>query len=288
MKSVVLGLLAETALHPGTEQSAGVVDLPVAREAAGGYPVIVGSSLKGALRDFMEQKLGEKDSRVGRFFGMRDSGGAERDCAGAVAVTDARLLLLPVRSLTGHYKWVTCPYLLERYQRDRELAGLPCSFEFPKPGDEQAVIPADGASGGQDSLFLEELVFNVERRDLSGLIDGLGGLIKHRTAQKRLPGQLAVISDNDFAHFARYGLQVNARNVLDNKTKTSQNLWYEETVPPDSLFYALLISRPGAGEALADLQRLFTERPYLQVGGNETVGQGWCAVTWLEGEDGGR
>lgn len=281
MKSVVLGLLAETALHPGTEQSAGVIDLPVAREAAGGYPVIVGSSLKGALRDFMEQKWGEEDFRVGRSFGGRDS-------AGAVAVTDARLLLLPVRSLTGHFKWVTCPYLLERYQRDRELAGLPCNFEFPGPGEEQAVIHDNGEPGGRDLLFLEELVFNVERRDLSGLIKGLGGLIKYRTAQERLLGQLAVISDNDFAYFARYGLQVNARNVLDNKTKTSQNLWYEETVPPDSLFYALLISRPGAGEALEDLQRLFAERPYLQVGGNETVGQGWCAVTWLEGEDGGR
>jgi CRISPR-associated protein Cmr4 len=281
MKSVILGLLAETSLHPGTEQSAGVIDLPVAREAAGGYPVIAGSSLKGALRDFMEQELGVNDSRVGRFFG-------EPKNAGAVAVTDARLLLLPVRSLTGHYKWVTCPYLLERYQRDRELAGLPCTFKYPEPKEEQVIIYTGSEAGKQDALFLEELVFNVEQQDLSGLIDSVSGLIRHQPAQNRLPGQLAVISDDDFAYFARYGLQVNARNVLDNETKSSKNLWYEETIPPDSLFYALLISRTGAGDVLADLQQLFAEQPYLQVGGNETVGQGWCAVTWLDGKDGGR
>ena len=28
------------------------------------------------------------------------------------------------RSLNSHYKWVTCPYLLERFQRDCGLAGV--------------------------------------------------------------------------------------------------------------------------------------------------------------------
>jgi len=34
MKNIVLGLLAETSLHPGSGQTADVIDLPVAREAA--------------------------------------------------------------------------------------------------------------------------------------------------------------------------------------------------------------------------------------------------------------
>ncbi|MBC7326081.1 MAG: type III-B CRISPR module RAMP protein Cmr4, partial [Moorella sp. (in: Bacteria)] len=85
----------------------------------------------------------------------------------------------------------------------------------------------------------------------------------------------------EFAYFARYGLAVNARNVLNDATKTSENLWYEETLPPDSLFYALLLARAGKERALANLAGLFGQRPYLQVGGNETVGQGWCAVSWL-------
>ena len=34
MKTCLLGLLAETSIHPGASQSSGIVDLPVAREAA--------------------------------------------------------------------------------------------------------------------------------------------------------------------------------------------------------------------------------------------------------------
>ena len=51
MKFILLGLLAETPIHPGSGRSAGFVDLPVAREAATDYPVVVGASVKGALLD---------------------------------------------------------------------------------------------------------------------------------------------------------------------------------------------------------------------------------------------
>ena len=90
------------------------------------------------------------------------------------------------------------------------------------------------------------------------------------------------MSDDNFNYFATYALQINARNELDEVTKTSKNLWYEETLPPDSLFYALLLPRRGKEKALKDIKQLFSD-PYLQVGGNETVGQGWCVVSWLEG-----
>ena len=46
MNTAILGLLAETSIHAGTGRGMGVVDLPVAREAATDYPVIVGSRLK--------------------------------------------------------------------------------------------------------------------------------------------------------------------------------------------------------------------------------------------------
>ena len=44
MNAAMLGLLAETPIHPGAGRGMGVVDLPVAREAATDYPVLVGSS----------------------------------------------------------------------------------------------------------------------------------------------------------------------------------------------------------------------------------------------------
>lgn len=270
MKSALMGLLAETSLHPGSGQTAGVIDLPVAREVATGYPVIVGSSLKGALRERAEKVWGLNDQRVYEAFGRQEN-------AGAVAVTDARLLLLPVRSLNGHYKWVTCPYLMERYRRDGELAAVPITTPVLPPHPE----PGQALAAGEGRLFLEELSFDIATTDMSEPAGVIAPLILHQTVRDRLPGSLVLISDNEFAYFARYGLAVNARNVLNNETKTSENLWYEETLPPDSLFYALLLARAGKGGALANLAGIFKERPYLQVGGNETVGQGWCAVSWL-------
>src|SRR5690554_204286 len=113
METAMLGLLAETSIHPGTGRSTGIVDLPVAREAATDYPVVVGSSLKGALRD------------KGRGSGIDvDDAFGKPDAAGALLVSDGRLLLLPVRCLTGSYRWVTCPHLIERYARDLRRAGL--------------------------------------------------------------------------------------------------------------------------------------------------------------------
>jgi CRISPR-associated protein Cmr4 len=270
VKSVVLGLLAETSLHPGTGQTAGVIDLPVAREAATCYPVIVGSSLKGALRERAEQEWGRGNEKVNEIFGRQEA-------AGAAAVTDARLLLLPVRSLDGHYKWVTCPYLLERYQRDMELAG----FSVSLPGL-PVLLPGNAAAKGQGRLFLEELSFDIVEADVDGLARAITPLIRHQTVKDRLSSSLVVVSDDEFAYFARYGLQVSARNVINDETKTSENLWYEETLPPDSLFYALVMARWGKEQIIDELARLFEGRPYLQVGGNETVGQGWCAVCCLK------
>ncbi len=259
MKAMILGLLAETSLHPGTEQSTGAVDIPVAREASTGYPVIAGSGLKGALRDAARRRKMKNETRV---FGKQDD-------AGGVSVTDARLLLLPVRSLTGHFKLVTCPYILERFKRDMALAGMDAAFRIPVPGQEHAVAAEEA-----ENLFLEEISFNVQREDLGDIVNTISFLIRHAETRNRLAGQLTVLTDKEFSYFTNYGLQVNARNILDEETKTSKNLWYEETLPPDSLFYSLLLPRPGREDALNDIKNLFAERPYLQVGGQRNRGPG--------------
>lgn len=277
MKNAIIGLLAETSIHPGTEQSTSVIDLPVARERATGYPVIVGSSMKGALRNLARQRLGnesEGEQQINKIFG-------EQELAGSVMVSDARLLLLPVRSLTGHFKWVTCPYLLERYLRDRQLVGIPSAVNIPRPNHNQAVVAVE-----QPKLLLEELTFDVEVQDIVAIVDTILPLISHQFVQERLQQQLVILNDNDFKYFTEFALQVNARNVLDQETKASKNLWYEETLPPDSLFYGLLMTRHGSDNPLAQVQAMFTKHPYIQVGGNETVGQGWCAVALIEGGQG--
>ena len=87
----------------------------------------------------------------------------------------------------------------------------------------------------------------------------------------RRPGSPVPALNDDFAWFARYGLAIQARNVLDDGTKQSKNLWYEETLPPDAVLYAIAMGRLRCSRRSArpTLDSLFPERdPYLQAGGN--------------------
>ena len=266
MKTIMLGLLAETPIHPGSGRGMGVVDLPVAREAATDYPVLVGSSLKGALRSKMETtKADDAKDDANTCFGAPDR-------AGDLLVSDARLLLLPVRSLTGSYRWATCPHVVERYRRDLARVGLEPCPEVPRAGRHSARATGDG------SLFLEERQFAIRGEPPDDLAKAVESLLLHQATRDRLPDRLAVLHDDDFAWFVRYGLSIQARNVLEDGTKKSRNLWYEETMPPDTVMYAIVMGR--SDEALGSLDALFPQRdPYLQAGGNETTGQGWFAVT---------
>ena len=261
MKTALLGLLAETPIHPGAGRGMGVVDLPVAREAATDYPVLVGSSLKGALLDKARTTVPDNATTL---FGSQER-------AGDLLVSDARLLLLPVRCLTGSYRWITCPHLVERYRRDLVRAGLDPVPAVP------SLTPGAVAAAGDGSLFLEERQFLIGESPRDELVASIAPLLLHEDTRRRLPQQLAVLHDDDFAWFARYGLAIQARNVLDDG-KRSKSLWYEETLPPDTVLYAVVMRRNG--DSTGALDALFPDRePYLQAGGNETVGQGWFAVS---------
>lgn len=264
MKTTMLGFLAETAIHCGTGRSAGIIDLPIAREAATDYPFIAGSGLKGALKD-RARSLGRGDTS--EVFGKEDQ-------AGGLLVSDARLLLLPVRSLTGAYKWVTSPLILERYRRDLTRCGFPADIQPIEISGSGAL----GLSGGDVKLYLEEREFTIEGSLPDDLCEVISPLVRHEETRKRLSSQLVVLNNEDFAWFCRYAVPIQVRNVLEEGTKRSKNLWYEESLPSDTLLYGMAMARDETSrKALIDL---FPDTdPYLQVGGNETVGHGWVAVS---------
>ncbi len=273
MKGMIMGMLAETPLHPGAGRTEGFVDLPVAREAVTNYPVIAGTSLKGSLRERVESQA-ELKQEAKRLFGAPDS-------AGELLISDGRLLLLPVRSLTTQFKWATCPHILERWLRDMRICGRESgelesrlSAISPKRGE---VL---GGNSEDKTIFLEEREFKRIGAVPEEFIRTIEPLILHERTKARLKEGIVLLHDDDFQWFARYGLPVNARNVLD-KNKKSMNLWYEETIPPDTLLYALLFEK-GEGELFGSVKKVFERRPYLQVGGDETVGMGWCAIRLVE------
>lgn len=284
-KTALLGLLAETSLHAGTGQSGGVIDLPIQREAHTAWPVVYGSAVKGALRARAEE---DEVPWLTQVFGPGTANASEH--AGALLVGDARLLLLPVRSLTSHFKWVTCPALLKRFVADCARLDLACFEPTAIPAVEErdrALMPEPSS----EALYLEEFRLRSEAADCAAILPVLAQLMGRPDAEAALRKQLVLVADDRFNHLAQFATPVNAHVRIDNRTKTVEPgaLWYEETLPPETLLTGALHAQTvrknqdetkSADEVLAHVtDELFGKRPYLQLGGNETVGMGWCKVS---------
>lgn len=286
MQQELLGLIAETQIHAGTGRASGVIDLPIMRESHTGWPCVFGSAVKGALRCKAEQTTAARDWVVDVF--GPDTKHAS-DHAGALAVSDARLLLLPVRSLTSHFKWVTCPALLKRAADDAHRMGK------TRPAQKIPAVMENEAltSAYEGALYLEEFQFQAHKADLTALIAWLANFVSEDGIEKRLQDQLVIVSDDLFAHIAQFATPVTPHIAIDNATKTVKPgaLWYEETLPPETVLYlTLATSRTRRKAAEIDAATLMShtlslfpaERAYLQLGGNETTGMGWCRVARVE------
>jgi CRISPR-associated protein Cmr4 len=304
MKTAMLGLHTETSLHAGAGSALEVIDLPIQREAHTQWPCVFGSAVKGALRSCAES---QKISKLTLVFGPPM--GTTGEHAGALLVGDARLALLPVRSLTGHFKWVCCPALLGRLKRDAERLGLP-GFDFKLPDvptpETDGADPIALACQPQENLYLEEYRYQVQDADLEGVVQALAQLSGVEGFEDDLRRQLLIVGNDDFTFFARHATPVTPHIALDSATKTTRSgaLWYEESLPPETLLYVCLIAhdarnalrnneegikeeRMREDKVMATAKNLFKDKPYLQLGGNETVGMGWCKTKWVpvEAED---
>ena len=73
-------------------------------------------------------------------------------------------------------------------------------------------------------------------------------------------------------------LPIVARNHLENGK--SVNLWYEEIVPHESLFFLYMLSNrtPSGDRSLERLLKLIDDNPLIQFGGNMTIGNGLTRV----------
>lgn len=286
MKTALLGLHAETPIHAGAGSSAGVIDLPIQREAPTDWPCIYGSAVKGALRT-RAKEVDSDEAWLTVVFGP-DTPNAS-DHAGAVSVGDARLLLLPVRSLSSHFKWVTCPALLRRFSADCQRLGI-ASF----PSKEQVLPVSQGEiliPEGSGPVFLEEFRLEARNADLNEWIKCIHAMFG--LSEEDLRNQLAVVNNNLFTTLARFATPVNAHIAIDSDTKTVKGgaLWYEETLPPETVLYVPVMASKSrsidksmeAEQVLKHLTDMFEKHSYLQVGGNETVGMGWCRVQTTTG-----
>lgn len=288
MKTAFLGLHAETSIHAGAGAALDAVDLPIQRENHTGWPCVFGSAVKGALRSAAVARQ-IASGQIHSIFGPETTNAS--DYAGALLVGDARLLLLPVRSLTGHFKWITCPAVLQRLQRDAsrlQIAGFDYTIPEPKLTEGSDAPRAIGCKGN-DALYMEEYRFEVSAENLHSVITAIAKLSGISGIENALVEQLVIVCNDDFSFLCRNATAITPHIAIESETKTVKGgaLWYEETLPPETLLYTTLAADADrskdkmlSAEAVLNIvtNDLFGKNPYLQLGGNETVGMGWCKV----------
>ncbi len=287
-KSAVYFIHALSPLHPGVGQGVGSIDLPVAREKATGIPYLPGSSVKGVLRDAARHAWGD-NGKTKAIFGPDTGNAAEH--AGAAYFGDAKLLLLPVRSYAGVFAYATSPYLLRRFTREAEMAGLKPPGPPANPKSQaKALVSANSELAEGDRVYLEDLDFTAQT---SGEVTAWEAWFLEHAQGLDLPlkGRLLLLDDDVMSFLLETALEVVTRIRIDENTKTVAKgaLWFEENIPAESVLYGLLSVAPKSfggvnGEPLLDEEILAQleslTRQTLQFGGNATVGRGLSKVAF--------
>lgn len=291
-------------LHAGTGQGIGVIDLPIAREKTTNIPYLPGSSLKGSIRDCYTSQLFDKyfkelqdekeakkkaDQEAARIFGEAAS---EQAYSGSAVFSDQRLLLLPVRSLRGVFAWATSPYILQRFKRDVDGAAsdVPDLPDVTVEKDDECLISQGSSLADQSNgVYLED--FDLKGRPDEKVVEWakfIGEKVfddeKWRDA---LDARLCILNDDVFNFLLEHGMEITARIRLEEKTKTvaSGALWYEESLPAETILSGLLVAVNGKAvpeEVFATVNNILNHDKAIQLGGKATVGRGLCRIRLMD------
>lgn len=283
----MLYIYVETPLHVGTGRGLGAVDLPIQRDVVTGYPVVHASSLKGRLRAEARPPRLEPGEFKAIFGPETDDNPSEH--AGALSPGDARLVLFPVRSLTGVFAWATSLDALARFRRDAQMVGVPVTWKLPaEPPPEAALVNGSRLVAG-GKVVLEEYAFSPMQ---SGELGEIGRWLAEQALpegeeysywRESLPARLVALPQDAFRDFTTLSTEVATRVRLtpDTKTVAEGALWTEEALPLDTLLYAPLMASPtraangaklSGSQVIQKIAGLGLGR--MQLGGDETTGRG--------------
>ena len=291
MNTRIFHLHALSALHVGTGQGIGAVDLPIARSRATNLPLVPGSALKGVLRDEAKEKWHVSEDDIQALFGADSQADKDNIHAGAAAFGDAHLLLLPIRSFAGTVAFATCPFILQRYARD--VRGLqPESPKVPALKD-SASVPENTVlrvSGSQ--IALEDLDIGSETgTEAKQWAEHIAAAVyPENTAnseawREQLCQRFIILPDSTFSFLADTATEIRMRIRIDRETRIVKEgaLWSEENLPAESVLYGILAidkSRHSRNAKSADeLSALIPAgETQIQIGGKHTVGRGLCRL----------
>ena len=281
-----------TSLHVGTGKSAGVVDLPIARDNLN-LPFIPASSLKGALRTYFK---GDEELII---FGSRPLD--KEHYAGALAVLDGCLLAFPARSLKGVWVLVTSSLLLKRFMYLADIVGFSDSVV-----SESLWMRIEGLEGdqvlaslnGRKKLSINGSIILNEEFELKlpseSLTDNEIEQIAKRYLKLDDSWRLVIVHDDILYSLVERSILRRTRIRLEKLRKVAKEraLWTEEELPAETRFITCFFYSKGRkpGKDVKDAneirkiveEKLFRDcKGYVIFGGHETIGRGLVEVVNL-------
>jgi CRISPR-associated protein Cmr4 len=318
-----LFLISQTPLHAGSGDSLGIVDMPIQRERHTSFPKIEGSSFKGALRENMEQRilktelqeeLKTKIRNLNKAFGYDDGAlknfskkdienlfpkKENREFAGALSFTDARLFLFPIKSMKGVFAWITCPKVLQQFQEDMKLYDSSFSLNFNnltiEEGNALVAEESKVVISNTENLILEEYAFTSKKHDV---VTELGKWLSQTIFKEanefitsKIKKDIVVLDDDAFKDFVNLSTEVITRTKINNETGTVQNgaLFTEEYLPSESVMYSLVLAADEFAKENpmqeSQIITFFEDNldKIIQIGGNATIGKGLTKTYFMKG-----
>ncbi len=278
MTEYLLYLYAESPVHTGAADSIEVLDLPVQREVATGYPVIWGQSLKGALRQaagsaaWVETVFGSAIERPD------DDGGTK---AGNLAVGDAQFVAMPVPTLRNTFAWLTSDIALGRLARKYSRLGRQAPAVPRVARDEGAAASRTWTEAAREVLgpclvpLGPDVNEPLETWAARLAEDVLGWDAMFAPFAAKLREDLVLVGSEVAPVLLRECTEQAVRVQL-SETKTVKNgPFYSEYLPAETIMAASLTL---GGEADTDANRTalhgLLDKQLRQIGGDETLGKG--------------
>jgi CRISPR-associated protein Cmr4 len=264
-QSGYISFYALTPIHMGAGQSVSYVDNIVQRERHTSYPTLWASGIKGVLRELALRKWNDKN-KVDIIFGPEDG---SQDFASCISITDAKILLFPVRSVRGTFAWITCPLVLKRLIEDLRSIGKNLSINIPSVNDKNVIVCQNSELKiDNNQVALEEFVFEVDNNNADGIAEFIYDRLfpKIEFDKDFFRKHFAILSDDVFKDFVNYAVEIRTRIRIDQTTGTVKEgaLFSEELIPSESVFYSLIfVSDPYFGVNGKLYQKLIEERRNL-------------------------
>lgn len=267
METKLFKIRLVTNLHMGSgEVNFNFIDNQVQRDPITEYPNMHSSGIKGALREYFSGI--ENKDYIREIFGSENT---EKDDnkQGGISFIEGKLLSIPVRSNKKSYYMGTTIEIIREYVEFSNLFGKNTENlkeikeelekihkKLTETGKKVCVLGHEEKGLLIESFENNEIDFYAES-DVLNKVLGIEDIV--------------VIKEENFKDEISKRLPVIARNQLENGV--SKNLWYEEVVPRETVFYTGLVNSQNIDKFEDFCKKL--EENLVQIGANATIGYGF-------------